>query len=115
MALYVVARFGKACMPSAVRTTEKLPPAFDPVADDFAAAMFAHGSKLMDRTFEAVKHVPLTRSDHFEAEFVFVTAHLACCHSCETRAEPRACQTVTVSEHADRVLLSAQNRLDGGR
>ncbi len=39
----------------------------------------------MDRAFEAVKYVPVTRCDDFEAQGIIVATNFAYCHVCETK------------------------------
>ena len=39
----------------------------------------------MDRAFEAVKYMPVTRCDYFEAQGIIVATNFAYCHVCETK------------------------------
>ena len=67
-----------------MRTAEELTSAFYTVSDHPAAAVLAHRSQLVNRTFETVKDMPVPGSDDLETERVFVTADLAFRHACET-------------------------------
>lgn len=63
---------------------EKVPSAFDAVADHLALTVLADGGELVDRTLEAVEDVPVAGGDHLEAELVIILANLALCHVYET-------------------------------
>ena len=55
--------------------TVHLIPGLNAVADDFAAAVVAFGSKLMDGALEAVEIVGLPLVNHFDSLVVFVAAN----------------------------------------
>jgi hypothetical protein len=58
------------------------------VSDDFAMAVFTYGCHGVDCTFEAIKNMPRTRRDHFEALIVFISADFALRHeNCPFTAE----------------------------
>jgi hypothetical protein len=66
---------------SAVRAAEETAATLDSMSDYSAAAVLANGRQFVDRTLEAIKDVPVSGSDHLEAETVFVTADLTLCHA----------------------------------
>ena len=69
-----------------MRATEEVPAAFDAVPDDLAFTVLAYGSQLVDRAFEAVEDVPVSRCDYLETEFIHVAANFTrLLHACETR------------------------------
>jgi hypothetical protein len=82
--LHVVASLFESRVPGAIGATEELAATFHTVSDDLASAMFANRSQLMDRAFEAVKYVPMTRCDYFEGQGIVVATNFAHCHVCET-------------------------------
>ena len=59
----------------AMSATVHLIPGLNAVADDFAAAVVAFGSKLMDGALEAVEIVGLPLVNHFDSLVVFVAAN----------------------------------------
>jgi hypothetical protein len=83
--LHVVARLGKAGVSGAVSAAEESAAAFDAVPYDLAPAVLANRRQLVNSTFKAVKHVPLSGRDDLEAQGVVVTANLTFRHVCETR------------------------------
>jgi hypothetical protein len=82
--LHVVASLFESRVPGAIGATEELAATFHTVSDHLASAMLANRSQLMDRAFEAVKYVPVTRCDYFKAQGIVVATNFAYCHACET-------------------------------
>jgi hypothetical protein len=82
--LHVIASLFESRVPGAIGATEELAATLHTVSDHLASAMLANRSQLMDRAFEAVKYMPVTRCDYFEAQGIVVATNFAYCHSCET-------------------------------
>jgi hypothetical protein len=82
--LYVVFGFRIPGVASTVSTAEQLASALGSMSDNLTSAVFAYGSKLVNRAFKAVEDMAVTRRDHLETEFVVVTANFALCHGSET-------------------------------
>src|SRR5205085_10451837 len=64
----------------AVRAAEEEAPRLDPMPDDFATAMGAHGCELVNCTLEAVEDVRLARRDDLERLVVVIAADFASRH-----------------------------------
>jgi hypothetical protein len=65
---------------SAVGAAEIILFRLDAVSDDLAAAMGTDRSEFVDRAFETIENVPVSRRDHLERKVIIVSANLALCH-----------------------------------
>jgi hypothetical protein len=61
-------------------TAEKGLLRLDPVAYYAAAAMCAHGRKLVDGAFERIENVSIAGSDHLERQIIIVPANFTLSH-----------------------------------
>ena len=82
-------------MAGAISAAEKASAAFYTMSDYTASAMLTNRGELMDRAFEAVKHVTMPRCDDLEAQLIVVPAYFADCHACETSID-RVDHAITV-------------------
>lgn len=64
----------------AVRAAEKVFFRFDSVTDDAAAAIGANRRELVNRAFETIENVRVSRRDNFEGQVIIISANLALCH-----------------------------------
>jgi hypothetical protein len=67
-------------LPGAVGTAVKCSLRFDTVPNDFAFAVLANRSELVDRALEAVERMGLAGRDYLERQVIIVAAHFTSSH-----------------------------------
>ena len=76
----VVSRLRKAGVASTMCAAEEFASALNAMSYHFATAVLADRRQLVNRTFEAVEHMPVSRGDHLKTEGVLVSANFTLCH-----------------------------------
>ena len=67
-------------LPRTIRAAIKRALRLDPMPDDLAAAVVAHGREFVNRALEAVEGVMRARRNHFKRQIIVVAANLTFSH-----------------------------------
>jgi hypothetical protein len=52
----------------------------DSVTDNPASAICANRRKFMNRAFETIENVPVSRRNHFKCQIIIISANITLCH-----------------------------------